>query len=243
MSTLTIGISVAGLSVGLMATMAAGIFLASALGFLAFMLFISAFAAGAVAFTALSGYLVLSATLAVTRHITSIVFGVAEPQAKAPLSAAHIGQTAVEGAVTSTASKQSTTQLTRTAIEADSPGGQADAASPSPSPVVLAPIKTPRKTTTAANPSKSPKSVAVRVAAVLSESPSSSPDSSSEDAPAQLATPGLAEKVHAAAAGLAHSADQRWSGEEAEVASNIVPLAGGENVRDKKSGGSGGRLR
>jgi hypothetical protein len=74
-TTLTLGISVAGLSMGLMAVLATGAFLASALGFMAFVLFTSAFVVGAVAFTALSGYVVGSSSLAVMRHITQLVFG------------------------------------------------------------------------------------------------------------------------------------------------------------------------
>jgi hypothetical protein len=75
LTTLTLGISVAGLSMGLMAVLATGAFLASALGFMAFVLFTSAFVVGAVAFTALSGYVVGSSSLAVMKHITQLVFG------------------------------------------------------------------------------------------------------------------------------------------------------------------------
>jgi hypothetical protein len=74
-TTLSLGLSVAGLSVGVMVVLATGAFLASALGFMAFVLFTSAFVLGAVAFTALSGYVVGSSSLAVMRHITQLVFG------------------------------------------------------------------------------------------------------------------------------------------------------------------------
>jgi hypothetical protein len=74
-TTLTLGISVAGLSMGLMAVLATGAFLASALGFMAFVLFTSAFVVGAIAFTALSGYVVGTSSLAVMHHITQLVFG------------------------------------------------------------------------------------------------------------------------------------------------------------------------
>lgn len=110
LSTLTIGISVVGLSVGLMAAMSIGVFLLSTLGFLAFVLFFSACAAGTIAFTALSGwflslyvrntisiemlrqshyhtsicsgYLVVSSSLAVMHKITGIVFGVQQTAAR-----------------------------------------------------------------------------------------------------------------------------------------------------------------
>jgi len=74
-TTLSLVISVAGLSIGVMTVLATGAFLASALGFMAFVLFTSAFVVGAVAFTALSGYVVGSSSLAVMRHITQLVFG------------------------------------------------------------------------------------------------------------------------------------------------------------------------
>lgn len=72
--TITLSLSIGGLFVGMMAMITAGIILASTLGFLAFVMFLSAFSAAAVACVALSGYVFASSSVAVMKHIVNVVF-------------------------------------------------------------------------------------------------------------------------------------------------------------------------
>ena len=75
LSTVTLGMSMAGLSMLLMAVMSMGTFVVVALGFLAFVLLSTAFVVGAVALASVSSYAVASSSLAVMHYIMGIVFG------------------------------------------------------------------------------------------------------------------------------------------------------------------------
>ncbi|KAG7668457.1 hypothetical protein NADE_006838 [Nannochloris sp. 'desiccata'] len=193
-TTLSLGISVAGLSIGLMVVLATGAFLASALGFMAFVLFTSAFVVGAVALTALSGYVVGSSSLAVMRHITQLVFG-GNGSINSSLSSS-------EGMQQQTKNKSSTTTgPTTISVATDTPVNTREAEKPTTPTTtrlstyavphaVLPPIKTASPTkkrshTTPATSVPSPPSAATahqsttnsqkeEVIAQLKESPSSS---------------------------------------------------------------------
>ena len=75
LSTVTLGISVAGIFVAIGTIMALGTFLASSLGFLAFVLLISAFAVGAMSFATLGAYAATTSSLAAMRHLSKLLFG------------------------------------------------------------------------------------------------------------------------------------------------------------------------
>jgi hypothetical protein len=83
LSTATVGISVAGLSAGLTVLVFSGMFLATALGSLGFVLMIAALVTSAVAFACLAAYGGTSGSLAVMRYITNLVFGPLPAQAHA----------------------------------------------------------------------------------------------------------------------------------------------------------------
>ena len=75
LSTLTLGISIAGVTTAVVAIMCLGMFLASALSFLAFILCTSAFVVGAVSLSALSGVAVGKASFEIIKYIMQLVFG------------------------------------------------------------------------------------------------------------------------------------------------------------------------
>ena len=87
LSTVTLGMSMAGLSMLLMAVMSMGTFVVVALGFLAFVLLSTAFVVGAVALASVSSYAVASSSLAVMHYIMGIVFGSSSSSGAAAVAA------------------------------------------------------------------------------------------------------------------------------------------------------------
>jgi hypothetical protein len=82
--TLTVGLSVAGVWAGVVAALAAGAFLASALSLIGLLMLGGALGVGAVGCVALCGYAGASAALAVMHYISALVFGAQQQHEAAP---------------------------------------------------------------------------------------------------------------------------------------------------------------